>query len=670
MKQKSGESQTDQNESDSMTESSHTQKTITDYELIDEYIGKVQEKYQNKDLSDFVKNSLMKEIRTLGTSSDSYIQMIRKTGKNYINKYFINAEYKQLSIKLNTKLPTHETMNRDFVNYLFDQKIHDQSFFIGIASSDEVFKQKIPEYVERFNATKFHILTGIVDSQIMQILEKKHKFQENRSREFLQTIDWNLKNKLVNFIYDNFTFKSLFNDFFRETLLNQFKKNIDSQYGDLKTVNSWFFDFLKIKNLSDDTISNMVMNKNDFASISESYIFEFSESKTNEVKEEVYKQFSKMARKSMNKAESERILERMKNGGVISDEDVKLVYAIDRGNPVLFAKFENTKRKIEDEDLQLQLKGLRAQVQTKMNRLLPKNREFVDKFHEHLIDQKISATELKNLVNNQRSPLYNPIFINFIATHKNIVNYAIFQNVKLNVEKNYPEMNSTAVVKQFIEKQIAKDFKIEMLFYPVQITKLIEPIMIVIKKENCETMVGEMIHDPLQERHQLDPFRVQLKENSCIPKEICFKNSDIPKREMKKQLEPYIQAIIRSVDENRFKNNINIKDEIDESIYDVIQNVLVEKGDINAICKTGFMIRINAADNFYTPELLFDSIELLRKIKWSVQDYEINYLQAGMKLGNTGGSVSSTNTNFGTSQKARENYDINKKSLGSTPKRG
>ena len=36
----------------------------------------------------------------------------------------------------------------------------------------------------------------------------------------------------------------------------------------------------------------------------------------------------------------------------------------------------------------------------------------------------------------------------------------------------------------------------------------------VIKIENCKKMVREMIDDSLQESRQLDPFRVQLEENS------------------------------------------------------------------------------------------------------------------------------------------------------------
>ena len=140
LKQKSGESQTDQNESDSITESSRTPKIITDLELIDEYI----------------QYTLINDKRTLGAGSDSYFQMIIRNGLNHIERYYIDTEYKQLLIKLNTKLPFHATMNKDFIKYLFKQKIHDQRFFIGVASSNEIFNQKIPAYVEGFKAFSFY----------------------------------------------------------------------------------------------------------------------------------------------------------------------------------------------------------------------------------------------------------------------------------------------------------------------------------------------------------------------------------------------------------------------------------------------------------------------------------------------------------------------------------
>ena len=97
-----------------------------------------------------------------------------------------------------------------------------------------------------------------------------------------------------------------------------------------------------------------------------------------------------------------------------------------------------------------------SQVQTKMNTFLPNSREFVDKFNEYLIDQKTTATDLKNLVDIRKSPLDDPVFKNFIATHKTYVIRAIFQIVKLNVETNYLEMNSTAVVRKLFEKKNCK----------------------------------------------------------------------------------------------------------------------------------------------------------------------------------------------------------------------
>jgi gas vesicle protein len=136
----------------------------------------------------------------------------------------------------------------------------------------------------------------------------------------------------------------------------------------------------------------------------------------------------------------------------------------------------------------------------------------------------------------------------------------------------------------------------------------------------CEKTTQEKIknYSETVEEH----VKKHLMTNDCIAKEICGRISTFSDDFLANELKTYVKAFKESIDEDRFFRNQKIKDEIDESVYDVIEAMLGEKNIKNGKCIANYLQRSNVVDKFFTLDMLMNERKLWSYIESHVQSYQ------------------------------------------------
>lgn len=224
----------------------------------------------------------------------------------------------------------------------------------------------------------------------------------------------------------------------------------------------------------------------------------------------------------------------------------------------------------------------------------------------------------------------NLILENYIKSEKNIFENLIFAKIEKILKNNYKKLGEKhdEMINQLRNSKYSnvKDrFDRKTIFNENALLTLIQPSIRVIGYNICKETVNHAIVAKFNPRNKVNNLKQEnFIDNSCILQELCGKRFDQTKTEIQISLKSYFETAIKLMDDDRYDNNKNIKDEIDESIYDVIQDLLTkdERVKKNAECITKYIIRKNAIDIFYSTDLLFNETKLKQKIEESVQEYE------------------------------------------------
>lgn len=127
---------------------------------------------------------------------------------------------------------------------------------------------------------------------------------------------------------------------------------------------------------------------------------------------------------------------------------------------------------------------------------------------------------------------------------------------------------------------------------------------------------------------RLDATRTYFNESSCAAREICLKRLKFGDEYLKAELQPYITSFEKFYNGEELVGNKNIKDEIDLTIYVVIQRYLTDTKKIDAAtaeCIVNYFRRGDKIDDEYTPDLLFDESGLEIILKPLINEYESTY---------------------------------------------
>lgn len=159
----------------------------------------------------------------------------------------------------------------------------------------------------------------------------------------------------------------------------------------------------------------------------------------------------------------------------------------------------------------------------------------------------------------------------------------------------------------------------------VKIKRTIQPI------QNCITNMQALVANTLRKREENEDEKANMKayfdSNKCVADEICIKTNRNQSK-ISGELQVYIAAYKKSQTDS-LAGNKNIKDEIDESVYDVVQNIVQRNiNETLAECFVLYLRRTNDLDEIYSSSLLFDESQLSEKIEPFMLNYERDYLRS------------------------------------------
>lgn len=156
-----------------------------------------------------------------------------------------------------------------------------------------------------------------------------------------------------------------------------------------------------------------------------------------------------------------------------------------------------------------------------------------------------------------------------------------------------------------------------------------------------ETKCIEKVEEMLQDHHgtlytdlsnSTDPEKLKVlkqhfTENKCVSYEICnHQDKTTDPKKLKQKLKPYVVGLIRAHDKFKAEaGQSNIRDEIDEAIYETIKNHLLEKksfSNTKADCVVAFIMTTGAVEKAFTTELFFNSEKLEEVVRPSIDEYE------------------------------------------------
>jgi hypothetical protein len=191
--------------------------------------------------------------------------------------------------------------------------------------------------------------------------------------------------------------------------------------------------------------------------------------------------------------------------------------------------------------------------------------------------------------------------------------FEIFERIERHLVQFDAEY-SDEYLREFERNRVGKRFTSELIY----------------DSKECKKFVTEeikKIHQACLARmkSKIETMKKLANVSDCASKEICNRKSVHSDKSLLDSLQPYIDTADFFMKPDRFNSNKNIKDEVDESIYETIRNILRKNERYDAVksnCIVEYTKRRNLVDEFYTPALLFDEVKLRQKLDRIVDEYE------------------------------------------------
>ena len=252
-------------------------------------------------------------------------------------------------------------------------------------------------------------------------------------------------------------------------------------------------------------------------------------------------------------------------------------------------------------------------LRNKLNHWHRNQQETTEKIIDFLQSQNVNTTLIQNM---EKSKL------DFDYQFKLIQNSFLNEKMVEYVAQKYPA-SQKKVLKTLKVNEIESKFDMYSAFNLTRLHRIIETEILKCFDPNCAKNIRQKIENKADVKNETKSF---LTSNNCVTMEICAKNSVINDDFLKKELKTYIESFEKSTNENRFEGYKNIKDDIDESIYDVIESLLKNHNVENHQCVAEFIKRLNLIDEKYNEALLFDEDKLWIEVENYVQSYKNLYV--------------------------------------------
>lgn len=247
-----------------------------------------------------------------------------------------------------------------------------------------------------------------------------------------------------------------------------------------------------------------------------------------------------------------------------------------------------------------------------LNEWFPNDKQINHLFMQYLISQKIPLMTADIISRNRTYFLESSYIVSFAHDHRHAVNEQIYKKIRNTIVASEDSKKAEQIMLYLKDKNFESHFTPKMLYNASLISQLLTDELKKLDMDHC-----------LEEVDRLKVDYPNLKENDCVAFEICSQKKGFDYHFLQKEFQKYLSINISGFSEIE-DNNRNIKDEIDETIYDVIQQVLEEKEkNEKSECIVAYLKRNNKIDSFYNPELFFNDQELMKSVKNIVIDYNL-----------------------------------------------
>lgn len=490
---------------------------------------------------------------------------------------------------LNVKYKKIVAFNHAFVVFLKSEQIENQIDLGRELLNDDFIDRHLRQFLPRFEAENAEIFRKSLATQIALILQQKYR--NVPGADVLNFIQSSKDFKAADLIYDETKLGALVaNAVERLSALQTLQSKLNNWFESLRNVNKNFVTFLQNKNIKTSTIGS-IRSKIEFLTFARTYFDEFSARKQDLLRLEMPKLINAMLVKHYpNEGSRHRtILSKLKAEGHLDTLlSVEFLYVPESLEKSVKPAINEIIRKLNIDDAYAKLEdNLRLWIPT-----------FERDFLQFLKAKNIDVAEITNL-NVDRKSFFsksNVLHQEFIRVKK--PNYSTL------VSRQVEEIARDFHQKDAGEKLRSTSVEVEQLGDIEKLTQYLAVELDEINYAECRQLVENKVEG-------------SLKGNKCIATEICKRKSIFDQNYLNNQLEVY--------NYHHREANSKIEDEIDETIFDIFHESLLQRTPDKADCIVDFLKRENIVDKSYTPELFFNEQMLSSRVSEALKAYEDKY---------------------------------------------
>lgn len=231
----------------------------------------------------------------------------------------------------------------------------------------------------------------------------------------------------------------------------------------------------------------------------------------------------------------------------------------------------------------------------------PNDIAFNDIFVEYLKTKNIPTATLTQLSRNKTTFLKNVYFEDYARDHRRAYVDRVFEKIEIFLNHKFDPSEVHRIINDFRIREFDNKFSPEMLYNFRSITEIV----------NTELNFEAECLERVNLRKEKYP---SLNNNNCIADEICRQRKGYQDGFLDKEIQKYLPR--------KLFLDRKIKDEIDETIYDIVLQTLQAKKNLKKPeCIADYIKRNDKMDTFYDPELFFNEEKLWALVQPMINEY-------------------------------------------------
>lgn len=537
--------------------------------------------------------------------------------------------YAVLEGKLNQWYPELTSLNREIINFMAWRNVPLDETFSNMTFSKEDFLTYGATLLNYFSSSHRQKVTTEVG---MKVREKLANMRKNNFYDVIMGAIQDDTNSLnVALVYSGDLLEKKIDTIIMQIRYDQ-EQRLAEEYDELlRTLNLWyprqvtineeFINFMKEKGVRLNKNRGIALAKSQFTQMAEPLFDEFTGKHRSEVSDEIERQMREIldANHSMLSEFHNQIIGNMRD--IKNTFTVAFLYL----DGMLVQKVNEKVNRFIIDAIDAEYRDL----ENYLNTWLPNSKQFTMEFITYVQNQRFTFLKLRQIPRQPDAFFTHQDFEEFAKDRKPLVYEKINAEVKKILQDIDPSKSSKRL-KIFAKYGLEMKFKPFMMYDLSKLKELMESQLG--EFENCKSIVRNHVVKVLQSeernRTKLDIYKDEFDGNKCFTEEVCMSATSFDGPALTEALKPYIRDVKKMMSDDPYKDNQNIQDEMDNTVYPTIQNMLKKKYNtevVKAKCFTNYLQRTGEVDRIYNAEFLFDEESLFKHIQKFIVAYENLY---------------------------------------------